>query len=623
MTRRPDNPLPLDRSLMDAFRSIVQPRPEQTDSTTAAAERSLYEFVKAGWSALEPDTRFVDGWHLKCICEHLQALEELQILRLVINCPPGHAKSLLACVYWFAWSWVREAAGRWLYGSYSHDLVKRDSNRCRDLIKSPWYQERWGSIFHLRPDQEAATYFANDRTGFRYATTVFGRGLGVRVSRAVWDDPHKASEIYSEPIRRRVLATWADTISTRGQDPATFRQLVIMQRLADGDLSGHLLREVGGYECLTLPAEYEPQRYWLPDAAKIDDRRPRDAIVPTVLQQRRPALQDGPEGSGRTNHGDLLWPERHTAETIRRLRSELQAVGAAGQLQQRPSPEEGALFKRAMFRHYSIERDGMKAVAVLGVRGGPMEPEPLRLDLTGLRWFQTVDTALTLDKRAAYTAVATFAWSNRTGDLLVWDVWRERLEVPEQLDALLQLREGRGVWDGSARQWAVPGSADPWPAPLVLQAVEDVPGSKGVLQAARTRGRPMYPLKVHGRDKLERGAPVIALYRDGKVWHRAGAAWTLDLEEELLAVPQGAYWDQFDVVAWAGQLVGRETLLQGGEIDGPLTTWPPPPTHPDGSPLTLDEFRRLDKPGETVQVQTGSGQYPVTFDDDEERWFQR
>jgi hypothetical protein len=68
--------------------------------------RTLHEFFKQAWHVLEPATPFLEGMHLQAICEHLQAVSEGQIKDLIINVPPGHAKSLLTAVFWPAWVWI-------------------------------------------------------------------------------------------------------------------------------------------------------------------------------------------------------------------------------------------------------------------------------------------------------------------------------------------------------------------------------------------------------------------------------------------------------------------------------------------------------------------------------------
>jgi hypothetical protein len=114
------------------------------------AEASFHAFVVQAWHVLEPGTSFVPGLHVDAICAHLQAVVERRIQDLIINVPPGHAKSLLACVFWPAWAWISQPKLRWLFGSYRADLAIRDSVKCRTLIQSEWYQSRWGDRYQLK-----------------------------------------------------------------------------------------------------------------------------------------------------------------------------------------------------------------------------------------------------------------------------------------------------------------------------------------------------------------------------------------------------------------------------------------------------------------------------------------
>ena len=71
------------------------------------------------------------------------------------------------------------------------------------------------------------------------------------------DDPHKLEEALSDSARARVLDWHDGTLASRFNDPKTGIEVVVMQRLHERDLSGHLL-ERGGYTHLCLPARYEP-----------------------------------------------------------------------------------------------------------------------------------------------------------------------------------------------------------------------------------------------------------------------------------------------------------------------------------------------------------------------------
>jgi hypothetical protein len=86
------------------------------------------------------------------VCEHLEHVTSGELRRLLINVPPGFMKSLLVCVFWPAWSWLRHPHTRWLMTSYAQDFAHRDSTRTRDLIRSEWYQERWADRFQIRQD---------------------------------------------------------------------------------------------------------------------------------------------------------------------------------------------------------------------------------------------------------------------------------------------------------------------------------------------------------------------------------------------------------------------------------------------------------------------------------------
>src|SRR5262249_26559535 len=135
------------------------------------AARSLREFVQQAWLVIEPSTPFVPGWHIDAIIEHLEAVTAGQIRNLLVNVPPRHMKSSLISVFWPAWEWIRWPERRWLYSSYGSQLSIRDSIKCRRLLESPWYRQRWGDRFALTSDQNTKGRFDNNRSGYRLSTS--------------------------------------------------------------------------------------------------------------------------------------------------------------------------------------------------------------------------------------------------------------------------------------------------------------------------------------------------------------------------------------------------------------------------------------------------------------------
>ena len=133
------------------------------------ASRSLADFARMAWAQLEPATELKWGWALDSICEHLEAVSRGEIKRLLMNVPPGSMKSLLTGVIWPAWEWGPKGRPelRYLGTAHKQELAVRDNMKCRRLIQSAWYQERWPIA--LTSDQNAKTKFENDRTGFREA----------------------------------------------------------------------------------------------------------------------------------------------------------------------------------------------------------------------------------------------------------------------------------------------------------------------------------------------------------------------------------------------------------------------------------------------------------------------
>lgn len=147
-------------------------------------ENSLYEFVVRAWSYVEP-AEFIPGWHIKAICEHLEAVTRGDISKLLINQPPGTSKSLIISIFWCAWEWARNPSVRWFYASYDQRLSTRDSVSCRSLINSPWYQSLWGDKFQLTGDQNLKIFYETDKKGYRLATSTGGHGTGEHPDRIV------------------------------------------------------------------------------------------------------------------------------------------------------------------------------------------------------------------------------------------------------------------------------------------------------------------------------------------------------------------------------------------------------------------------------------------------------
>lgn len=300
------------------------------DADLRAAEgelckRSLAHFAQRAWHVLEPATELKWGWALDAICQHLEAVTNGEITRLLMNVPPGSMKSLLTGVIWPAWEWGPRGMPEMRFVGTAHEetLAIRDNRKCRDLVKSPWFQRLWP--LDLLRDMDGKKEFGNVRKGFRQARS-FTSMTGVRGDRVILDDPISADNANSDAKLEEARRAFTETLPTRVNSEKS-AIVVVMQRLNDKDVSG-VIKAMGlPYIHLCIPMRFEPSRRCTTSIGWTDPR---------------------------TKEGELMFPERFGEQQVSELESTLGSYGTAGQLQQRPAPRGGGILKEQWFRYYTI-----------------------------------------------------------------------------------------------------------------------------------------------------------------------------------------------------------------------------------------------------------------------------
>lgn len=287
--------------------------------------RSLAHFARRAWHVLEPAAELKWGWALDAICLHLEAVTDGRITRLLMNVPPGSMKSLLTGVIWPAWEWGPRAMPEMRFVGTAHEetLAIRDSRKCRDLIKSEWYQKLWP--LELSKDLDGKREFGNVKKGIRQARA-FTSMTGVRGDRVILDDPISADNANSEAKLEAARIAFTETLPTRvNSDKSAI--VVIMQRLHEKDVSG-VIKEMGlPYVHLFIPMRFEAGNRCITSIGWSDPR---------------------------TQDGELMFPERFGEEQVKELETTLGSYGTAGQLQQRPAPRGGGILKEQWFRYYTV-----------------------------------------------------------------------------------------------------------------------------------------------------------------------------------------------------------------------------------------------------------------------------
>lgn len=478
--------------------------------------RRLGRFIEEAWPLVEPSVPYSSGWHIDTICEHLEAVSAGELRRLLINIPPGHMKSLACSVFWPVWDWLTRPSRRWVFASYAENLSKRDSLKCRNIIQSHggleegtilqrlgYYRllELLGLDWRLTSDQNEKLKYENSETGYRLATSVGGLGTGEGAEIFVVDDPHKADDVASDTKRQSVL-DWLDgTISTRLRPPDVASMVVVMQRLHEDDVTGHLL-EQGGYEHLCLPAEYEPSHPFV--------------------------WPDDP----RTEPGELLWPEVYDQAAVDELKVRLGSYRAAGQLQQRPAPAEGGILKRPWWTYYPAEW--------LDAEEWPEAAPPFD------RIWQSWDTAV--KEKTTNDYCVGQLWASDGADRYLLRLVRGRWALTETIEQVRQMTAwAEARWPGHAKhQKRVENKAN---GPEVIAALSGeiagiVPVNPDTDKVARAEA--VTPQIESGNVKLP-GRPNI----DFTGPHENCAAWVTDFVDECAAFPNGSYDDQVDAMTQA------------------------------------------------------------------------
>jgi hypothetical protein len=237
-------------------------------------------FAERAFVELNPQTDFLTNWHFRVMAAKLAAVREGKIRRLVVNVPPRHLKSHLASVSFPAWCLGHNPSTQILCVSYAQDLADKLSRDCRRIVTSDWYQRLFSA--RLAPRHQAVAEFETTQQGSRVATSVGGVLTGRGADLIVIDDPLKPEEALSQ-AQRRAANEWFDhTLYSRLNDRQKGAIVLIMHRLHEDDLVGHVLAQED-WEIVRFPAIAEEDERHLIDTLagpRVFTRRQGEALHP-------------------------------------------------------------------------------------------------------------------------------------------------------------------------------------------------------------------------------------------------------------------------------------------------------------------------------------------------------
>ena len=466
--------------------------------------RSLRAFYRMAWPHIDP-AHLLWNWHIELLCEEMEQVARRKVTEAVFAVPPRSGKSQLMSVAFPAWVWTWFPAAKFITGSNEMTLATRDAVLMRRLVKSDWYQRRWGpgSPFlkdvklstgdphpgvAITSDQDNKTYFETTAGGHRFCCTPGSNVTGHGGDFVLADDLHPAQRAESDAERTGVLRWWWEAIPPRLNDQDHGVKMIIQQRVHRQDLAGSAIDR--GYHAVVLPMEFE---------ANHPQRHPKDP---------------------RTQEGELLHPERTGVVGLAKLKRALGAYGTAGQLQQRPVPREGGLFKRAWFQI--------------------VDAVPAECYQSAVRRWDLAATVAEAGKDPDWTAGVKIARDD-IGRIFIMDVQRFR-STPAQVDQAIRAIAQQ---DGASVKIGIPLD----------------PGQAGVAQAqALTRFLAPFPVEAAREtgSKADRARGFASQCEMGNVF-LLRARWNEAFLEELGEFPNGSHDDQLDAA------VGGFSMLFEGD----------------------------------------------------------
>lgn len=345
-------------------------------------------FVQRCFLELNPSTPLRWNWHIDAIVARLDACRRGEIRRLIINVPPRSLKSLCASVALPAFLLGNDPAAQVICASYGQDLADKLARDTRTVMQAPWFADTFGQ--RLAAARPSAQEIATTAHGFRLATSVGGVLTGRGGDYLIVDDPLKPDEAVSDTQRQKVNDWFDGTLSSRLNDKQRGCIIVIMQRLHEDDLVGHLL-ERGEWEVLSFPAIAEAEQVF-------------EIRTPFGVRRHRREV------------GDVLHPAREPLAVLDALRTSLGAYNFAGQYQQSPRPFGGGMIKEEWFSSYTAET------------------RPVAFE----RIVQSWDTASKATELADYSVCTTWGATDDDRYYLL-DVFREKLEYPDLKRAVIAL----------------------------------------------------------------------------------------------------------------------------------------------------------------------------------------
>lgn len=410
------------------------------------------------------------------IAERLERIESGDLRRLAIFVPPAIGKSELVSRIFPAWVVGRNPDRKIIETSYNEDLAKGFGRNVRDTMLSPEFVRLFPDC-KLDEKAQAADAWATTARGTYKAEGVGGGLIGFHGHIAIIDDPYAGPAEGESPTRQKTIWDW-------------YTGTLVNRLLAYHDGPGAIILIMQRWHDEDLGGKCLEHEDW--EVVKI----------PSIAEENDPLGRDV---------GSALWPERRSLQELRAIRKANPRMFMATH-QQEPVATSGEIFESAWFREW---------------RNLP----------PNLTYYGASDYAVS--QNAGDYTVHVVAGVDDSANLYVVDMWRDRTNSREWIDALVELY----------RQW------EPF-----MWAEERGQILKGVgpFLELRMREEGLYtirkPFTSTGNKEL-RARSIAGMAQSGRVYLPHEAPWLGDFLHECVRFPNGKHDDMVDAMALLGKLL--------------------------------------------------------------------
>lgn len=457
-------------------------------------------FVTKVFGEVAPGSKYLNNWHIDVICDAIMDMYESGNNRLIINMPPRYMKSLICSIALPAWILGHNPKAQILCVSYNDELADKFAISCRDVMQSDWYRELF-PMTRLHQSRQSVNDFATTRSGGRMATSIGGTLTGRGADWIIIDDPQKSVDASSESGRTKLNEWYGSTLYSRLNDKATGKILLVMQRLHQDDLSGHLLDAGNQFKVIKLPVIATEDESWI-----VKNRISGKTRVITRAK------------------GELLHSERENMDVVMGIKNSMGEYAFVAQYQQDPCPPEGGIIKESWLKYYTM------------AQGEAIDP------IKYCRIFLSWDTANKTGPQNAYSAccvVLVTRESNRYKYYLL-DVVRGKWEMPDLIKQV-QMLYNKWKYEKGGLQFVrllIEDKASGTQLIQMLSAQRDRHGCRFMIE----------PIKPN-TDKVSRLIGASAYIENGTLrFPQEPQPWWPEFKKELLGFPNSKYKDQVDAL---------------------------------------------------------------------------